>query len=338
MHHPIDDVDGTDLNRLIRPLAHLKARKKDLRAGNIRRSFEMEFNYYNENWIKKTVLGVRELGVIPSCASIMPYEEKAAVINPAMVFLGSGYYHGFTFNINRELFNKGASHDLIVFDQHSDYQRIDGADKCGVGCANWMNYFNSRFYSKSLIIGLGRNEAKERFPSKIMTTGSAMERLDEKLSRLSDNVYVSYDLDVISYDKYGEWYSPEISNSEHWIRDTSDAVTLYNVLEATKKILAAKQVIGVDVCGHRPEFPTGMLGWPGTLTMMGLIANQFTRNTSYEDVAKHFNKDDSWCTFEKWYNVRKLISKNQAINNAVNLQELPYLKNNIRVQVPNLFN
>ncbi|VVB74182.1 Uncharacterised protein [Candidatus Tiddalikarchaeum anstoanum] len=280
----------------------------------------MALKYYNKNWIKKLVLGVKRLNVLPENEPILPCDSTAH--EGTLFFSGSGYYHSLTLSLNNELFQSGVKHDLILFDQHSDYQKVYDFSAKNIGCANWTAFYNHHFKnSRILIAGLGYGEVGNKFPDNITVLGRNMDSLENKLDLISKKVYVSYDLDVITYDTYGKCYGPDISNSEYWARHGDDKVTLKDVLEATNKIIKNKDVVGVDICGHRPEFPTTLLGWPGTLIMMALIINQYTKNTRDEELIKYFDKDDSWCSFEKWHNIKGLIKKNKIINNAVNLQE-----------------
>jgi hypothetical protein len=275
----------------------------------------MNFNYYyiDEQFVKKNVLGIKNLGVLLGKAEPLDRDlGKAKLLDKnlrqPLSILGDGYYHGITFFINKNL---GIESDLILVDYHSDYSKLYKKIGCSdwVGPANWTNHYLKKLKGKILNIGMSKRESDLNVNNYIV---SARNNLKKELEQLKDEIYLSIDLDAIKYEKIGRYYCPELPNKD-WINNEKGGLKFSELMDYLKIIKKSKKIIGMDICGHKPQFFNNEYGCEGNLTQMALMINVFTNEADENKLYENFNKKHE--SFAGFFELKKICQFNKWLKN-----------------------
>ena len=172
------------------------------------------------------------------------FKETPGAGTPGIHFLDSGNYHYLSLlwmEHIREPFS------LVVFDKHPDMLRPAFGDI--TSCGGWVREAleTNPFLEKVYLVGIAAklwDEVREQL-SQEPEGAELLERVElGEEALLSRRIYLSLDKDVLRQaDARCDW-------------DQGD-MTLDELLERAKRIAAAHEIIGVDVCGERPESGSG---------------------------------------------------------------------------------
>lgn len=275
---------------------------------------------------KNSILGIKNTGSLPE--GPITHYDSSELISP-LTILGSGYEHHLSLKINYDLFERNINHDLILIDQHSDYTRNFRAK---LGCANWINYYLDLFTnSKVCFIGLNpygiyclKHDLLEEHNKRVILLDACPsdEDLENAFSQLTNSVYVSYDLDVLKFQKYFGWWAPELSNPKNW---NHGEMELENLINISQLIDNSKDIVGLDISGPRPESPPSYFGWPGNIIIMSKIINCYLKQVNDEELDELFSQNNEWFRIlPNWWNILELIKRKRTINRTNDLSTINF--------------
>ncbi len=186
------------------------------------------------------------------CRKEKIYDEKTTIcriVNRALgksskrklVMYGSGFYHHFTYGLCRHADRVSEDYAYIHFDHHDDsrklrHNRID----CGAFVKDILEDTNA-----SAVLYIGTNAPKNLpVPNKLsiaeyhLRRGKRFQKLEWKLKNLPEEVYLSFDLDVMDKSIIGTVYD-------------QGSLKTRELMKCISLIKRSKHIIGADVLGYR---------------------------------------------------------------------------------------
>lgn len=204
--------------------------------------------------------------------SLKRIEQKCSALGPrGIAFIGSGNYHYVSYLLLQRF---QESYTLLLFDHHPD--TMD--DVPLLSCGSWVNRAVRDLPNlcSVVILGVSRNWKKQipvHLFSKIkaVTTEKVLQFSVEKVISLipTQHVYISIDKDVLTKED-------AITN---WDQGN---MPLQYLLSLLTRILRAKEVLGVDVCGEYP--PVTPFGNP--LSRTASKKNEQANRAIYETIIR----------------------------------------------------
>ena len=157
-------------------------------------------------------------------------ERRVKVIpTEAIHFIDSGNYHYMSLFFLERI---KEPFDLIVFDNHTDYQK--GAFGGITSCGGWIREAYERFHNLNKIYLIGTDQelaAGESFSDKVELISDSKEISSNKFP-----AYISIDKDVLS----------EMYYKANW---SQGKMTLNEMVSLVTEIMDSRNVIGIDICG-----------------------------------------------------------------------------------------
>ncbi len=160
-----------------------------------------------------------------------------------IVMYGSGDYHHYTYGLCRLADALSEEYGYVHLDHHSD--DYPSSSK-GINCGSFVNYIlEDTNAAKALLIGeypnpRTTNQLGHGLFDAITESGlrdkNGSRELDKKLSKLPDDVYLTFDLDVMDYDEITTGFD----------QGTLKRKELLDVISAIK---ASKNIISADILG-----------------------------------------------------------------------------------------
>ncbi len=165
-----------------------------------------------------------------------------------IVVMGGGYYHHYTYGLCKRADKISQNYGYIHFDQHDDYQfyeelgeRKEGKINCGSFVKDILEDTNA---SSALFIGsippkdiLLPGKKHLHISEKTIVSGDWLKKLQKKLEQLPEEVYLSFDLDVMEEKAIVTAWSPA-------------SLTVKELFLAIAMIKKNKKIIGVDIVGY----------------------------------------------------------------------------------------
>lgn len=207
-----------------------------------------------------------------------------------LTLYGSGSFHHYTYGLCYAIAHKRSDNYMYVhIDNHTDsIYRENGIIKCGSFVENILEEPEE---NDILLIGPWKGEnPKERktISQKDLISKQAKYIVRKELEKkLQKDVYVSLDLDILTYADISTDFTQEILELKH----------LLNVIEVLKE---GKNIISADILGYRGIAPPSRYGstratYPINLLTYATLAAKITGKDTQEleRLREYFNKENS---------------------------------------------
>lgn len=159
-----------------------------------------------------------------------------------LVFYGSDYYHHFTYGLCKHADRFNDSYAYVHFDHHSDC--FNGGIKSEISCGSFVDDILKDSNASAVLFLGSRPPIHTDFSKKACISlleeqlrHYSFRKLEKRLSKLPDEVYLSFDLDVMSEGAITTAYN----------QGTLQTKELMKILDAIKR---TKRIIGDDILGY----------------------------------------------------------------------------------------